>query len=406
VTVSASTRGDRVLSAERAPSRTPADSRLQSSTTYPEGGGNGDSAKGLRVAALLEQAVAIPRPAEVLLQQARELIDPDMRSAVHRLSPLSRRVVEYHLGWSDAQGRPAQRSGKAIRPALTLLAAAAAGGSSGRALSGAVAVELVHNFSLLQDDVMDGDVERRNRPAAWAVFGASQALCASDSLLVLAAQVLAEQPGDGAREALVALLRATQEMVAGQAADVGSFADGAFGRDDYVALAEAKTGALMQGAAMIGALLAGADEGLVTDLGRFARELGVMFQAVDDILDIWGAPEAIGRPTGSDVRAKKASLPIVCGLEVDGALLGAPGGDCSTAETITRLNAAGAYESALAEAERHHRLALAWIRRATMPDAVRAELAALAAHVLGRALDCRASSCPDVNQQNPEKEQS
>jgi geranylgeranyl diphosphate synthase, type I len=123
-----------------------------------------------------------PRPAELVLMQAHDAIDVHLRAAVHRLSPPNRRIVEYHIGWTGVDGRPARRAGKAIRPALALLGAQAVGEPVARAMPGAVAVEMVHNFSLLQDDIMDGDVERRNRPAAWTVFGESQVLCASDAL--------------------------------------------------------------------------------------------------------------------------------------------------------------------------------------------------------------------------------
>src|SRR5690606_41630927 len=109
------------------------------------------------------------------------LVARAMRDAAARLDPLTRRVVAYHLGWTDQDGRPAEAGGKALRPALALLSARAAGTPVETALPGAVAVEFVHAFSLLHDDFMDGDRTRRHRPAAWTVFGPSAALLPGDA---------------------------------------------------------------------------------------------------------------------------------------------------------------------------------------------------------------------------------
>jgi geranylgeranyl diphosphate synthase, type I len=109
-----------------------------------------------------------------VLSWSRELVDPQLRSGVDTLPNPIRRIASYHFGWQDEHGRPANTSGgKALRPALVLLCAEAVGGSASHALAAASAVELVHNFSLLHDDVMDADVTRRHRPTAWSVFGVS-----------------------------------------------------------------------------------------------------------------------------------------------------------------------------------------------------------------------------------------
>ena len=110
---------------------------------------------------------------------ARDLVGPATEAAINRLSPRVRRVAAYHYGLADAQGNPVRvGSGKALRPALALLSARAAGVAPERGVSAAVAVELVHNFSLLHDDIMDGDTERRHRPTAWTVYGVGAAILA------------------------------------------------------------------------------------------------------------------------------------------------------------------------------------------------------------------------------------
>jgi geranylgeranyl diphosphate synthase type I len=291
-----------------------------------------------------------------MLREAQALIEPTLRAAIERLTPMVRVVAEYHLGWVDSHGRQDNRPGKAVRPALTLLSAEAAGQPAALALPAAAAVELVHNFSLIQDDIMDDDRERRNRPAAWTVFGVNQALCASDALVLLAQQLLAEQAGLASGAASSALLDATQRMIAGQAVDVSIVASDV-DRAGYLALAEAKTGALLGCAASIGALFDGADPVLVAHLRRFGTALGVMFQVVDDIHDVWGSPELTGRPPGSDRRNDRPSLPF--------------GG--------------GGYPEARAEAERQHGVALSVLHSADMPEAVQADFAELASYVLARA---------------------
>ena len=118
-----------------------------------------------------------------------------MQAAVDRLSPDIRAVAAYHLGLPGGGSRPPGApggSGKALRPALALLSARAAGTAPEEAVPAAVAVELVHNFSLLHDDIMDGDTERRHRPTAWTVYGAGAAILAGDALLALAQDLLLE----------------------------------------------------------------------------------------------------------------------------------------------------------------------------------------------------------------------
>jgi geranylgeranyl diphosphate synthase type I len=122
---------------------------------------------------------------------ARDLVGPAMEAAIARLTPAVHAVAAYHFGFADAAGNPIRSgSGKALRPALALLSARAAGAPPERGVTAAVAVELVHNWSLLHDDIMDNDIERRHRPTAWTVFGVGPAILAGDALLALAQDLL------------------------------------------------------------------------------------------------------------------------------------------------------------------------------------------------------------------------
>jgi geranylgeranyl diphosphate synthase type I len=253
------------------------------------------------------------------LARARTAVMPALRAAVHTLSPELRRVVAYHLGWADADGMPQTNSGgKAIRPALALLGAEASGGSSHDAEPGAVAIELVHNFSLLHDDVMDRDRTRRHRPTAWALYGVGPAICAGDALVVLAHEVLTKERSSRSLDADRLLARATAMMIAGQADDLRFEGCLDVSVDEYVGMAARKTGALLGCAAAMGAVLAGARRDVVIALDTFGRHLGLAFQCVDDLLGIWGDPQSTGKPVGSDLRQRKASLPIVAALRAGG----------------------------------------------------------------------------------------
>src|ERR1700726_5128677 len=152
---------------------------------------------------------------------ARDLVGPATEAAISRLSPRVRRVAAYHYGLADAGGTPVRNgSGKALRPALALLSARAAGVAPERGVSAAVAVELVHNFSLLHDDIMDNDTERRHRPTAWTVFGVGPAILAGDALLALAQDLLLEDDTLKGAWASRCLSAAVLRLVDGQGEDL------------------------------------------------------------------------------------------------------------------------------------------------------------------------------------------
>ncbi|MER6732500.1 family 2 encapsulin nanocompartment cargo protein polyprenyl transferase [Streptomyces puniciscabiei] len=257
--------------------------------------------------------------AAVLLERTRAVVDPELRAALESLPAPMRRIALYHFGWQHADGTPANgKTGKAIRPALVLAAAAALGGPAARtaAVRAAVAVELVHNFTLLHDDVMDRDTSRRHRPTAWTVFGDADAILAGDALQALALRLLAEDPHPAARPAAARLADCVVELCAGQHTDTDMERRGPdeVTLDEVLAMAEAKTGALLGCACALGALYAGAGPDDVAALDGFGRQAGLAFQLIDDVIGIWGDPRHTGKPAGADLAARKKSLPVVAAL--------------------------------------------------------------------------------------------
>lgn len=253
------------------------------------------------------------------LDRSRGLVAPALRLAVERLDPFTRLVVSYHLGWSDEHGSPTVANpGKTLRPALALLAAEAVTGRPEPGLPGAVAVELVHNFSLLHDDLMDRDAERRHRRTVWAVWGDATAVLAGDALLSLAHEVLTDADSPYGQAAGQAVAIATRELIRGQVLDLAFEQRNDVGLDECLDMAAGKTGALLGVSAAIGAILAGAPQHVVSCLSRFGAELGMAFQLVDDLLGIWGSPAVTGKPVFSDLIARKKTLPVTWSIDHGG----------------------------------------------------------------------------------------
>ncbi|MBG7700055.1 polyprenyl synthetase family protein [Streptomyces sp. MC1] len=335
------------------------------------------------------------------LERARALVDPELRAAVESLPGSMRRIARYHFGWQQADGTPAAgNAGKAIRPALVLAAAAALGGPAARtaAVPAAAAVELVHNFTLLHDDVMDRDTTRRHRPTAWTVFGDADAILAGDALQALALRLLAEDAHPASVPAAARLAACVVELCEGQHTDTDleRRAPDAVTLDEVLAMAEAKTGALLGCACALGALYAGADEEEVAALDGFGRQAGLAFQLIDDVIGIWGDPRHTGKPAGADLAARKKSLPVVAALTSGtpaaaelAALYGTPyrEGDAEAGEitrTALAVERAGGRDWAQAEAADRMARAMQELARAVPDPEAAGGLLALAEFVTRR----------------------
>ncbi|MFJ5550333.1 polyprenyl synthetase family protein [Streptomyces sp. NPDC093225] len=335
-----------------------------------------------------------------LLERGRELSTPVLRAAVDRLAPPMDTVAAYHFGWIDAEGRPAAGdSGKAVRPALALLSAEAAGVPAEVGIPGAVAVELVHNFSLLHDDLMDGDEQRRHRDTVWKVHGPAQAILVGDALFALANELLLELGTVEAGRATRRLTTATRKLIDGQAQDISYEHRERVSVEECLEMEGNKTGALLACAVSIGAVLGGADDRTADKLEEYGYHLGLAFQAVDDLLGIWGDPEATGKQTWSDLRQRKKSLPVVAALAAGGAaserlgeLLAADAKSTefesfSEEEFATRaalIEEAGGRRWTEEEARRQHAIAVQALDEVDMPQKIRDQLVALADFVVVR----------------------
>ena len=226
-------------------------------------------------------------------------------------------MLRYFMGWSDMHGNPQRGTeGKALRPTLCLFACDATGGSVTRALPAAISLELIHNFSLIHDDIQDRDKTRHHRPTLWAVWGEAKALVAGNILRVIADRYLWRLQEEGvsyveALEVSGLLTQAYLEMIEGQYLDLSYEGRPDIGMADYLSMISRKTGALIPCALNIGALIGSRDAATVQAFRECGRSLGLVFQIRDDVLGIWGDEKATGKPVAADIRRKKNTLPVV-----------------------------------------------------------------------------------------------
>lgn len=232
------------------------------------------------------------------------------------------RILAYHLGW-EGEGAGPEARGKRIRPLLVLLTAAAAGGTWENALPAAAAVELLHNFSLIHDDIQDQSDLRRGRPTVWKLWGIAQAINAGDALFTLAYLALHDLSNTPARSTALAAGRvfgqACFALTQGQYLDLHYQARGDLSLEAYWPMVSGKTAALLSACTELGARVAGAPEEIIAAYARFAHKLGLAFQALDDLLGIWGNEALTGKSSASDLLTGKKSLPVLYGLAQGGA---------------------------------------------------------------------------------------
>jgi geranylgeranyl diphosphate synthase type I len=330
-------------------------------------------------------------------RHARELVTPTLQEMVERLDPSSRLLVSYHFGWCDEHGLPANANGgKAIRPALALLGAEACGVDPEIALPGAAAVEFVHNFSMVHDDLMDRDQQRRHRATVWALWGDAAAVLAGDAMLSLAHEVLLECASVHRAAAQTTITIASRELIRGELADIEFENRNGVSLAECISMASGKTAALLAASVVAGAQLAGGAPRVLDALGTYGRNLGLAFQLVDDLLGIWGQPEVTGKPVYSDLRSRKKTLPVTWTVERGGAVgreLAAWLADAAHAPTASEDELREVAEliergggRAWVQEEAHRRAALAFeaVAGAGIPHGPATELYALARHVVDR----------------------
>ena len=252
-----------------------------------------------------------------LVEQGMTAVVPD--SGLTDLNVL----LQYHLGWTDKEGNPAASlasQGKALRPTLCMFACEALEGNLEHAVSAAAAIELIHNFSLIHDDIQDQDLERRHQPTVWSLWGQPRALVAGDALqsvgdLSMLRGVHSGAAPDTSVRVSRLLTEAYLEMIEGQCLDLGFEARSNVTTDEYLHMIACKTGALIRSSLEIGAVLASDDPRITGAFAQFGGYLGRAFQIRDDYLGVWGDENATGKSADNDIRRRKKSFPAVFALD-------------------------------------------------------------------------------------------
>lgn len=311
-------------------------------------------------------------------------------------------MQEYHLGWRDQTLAPAESDpGKLIRPQLVLLACQAAGGDPAQAVPLAAGIQLLHDFTLIHDDIEDNSDTRRGRPTLWSLWGLAQGINAGDGMFVLAHLAIhrLSEAGVPAERALAVLRRFDEvilQVCEGQFLDISFEGDLAISTDDYLAMIARKTAILIAGSCELGAMVAGAPHANVAALAEFGKSVGLAFQIEDDILGVWGDPEVTGKPRAADLYRRKVSLPVVHALAASPArdelarrYSAGEMDDEAVGAALAALDAAGSRDYCAAIAARHHAAAFAAIDRVASlaspaAEAARLRLRALAESLIGR----------------------
>lgn len=241
-----------------------------------------------------------------------------VRDAQRRVAPLLWEIIDYHFGWDGSAGT-GWAAGKKVRPVLMALVARALCGDYQHTLPAGAALELIHNFTLIHDDVMDRSTERRHRPTVWTRWGSAQAINAGDGLYALAGVAVARLlergvPAPQVVRAFATLSQACLWTAEGQILDMEFETRPTVTPEEYITMVTHKTGMLIEAATQIGALLSTSDEAVIAAYAAFGRHLGVAFQVRDDYLGVWGDEAQTGKSATSDIREKKKAYPVLVAL--------------------------------------------------------------------------------------------
>ncbi|MCA9984410.1 MAG: polyprenyl synthetase family protein [Anaerolineales bacterium] len=235
-------------------------------------------------------------------------------------------MIHYHMGWVDEQFAPlAGNGGKRIRPVLCLLACAAAGGDWQQAVPAGAAIEILHNFTLIHDDIQDASPTRRGRPTVWTIWGSPQAINAGDAMFAAAHLAMARLfdrgvPAAAVVQAIRRLDETCLDLTIGQHLDMDFEGRAAVVVDEYLRMINGKTAALLALCTELGAIIAGQDEKTIRHYQQFGLKLGLAFQVIDDILGIWGEEAVIGKSAATDIETRKKTLPVLFGIAESSAL--------------------------------------------------------------------------------------
>ena len=264
---------------------------------------------------------------EEIIVEMQSAIEDELKHQVNRINEESTKIfydmISYHMSWSGENGI-GSKQGKRLRPLLLLLCSSLDGSDKNwrHALPGAAAIELIHNFSLIHDDIEDKSDKRRSRSTVWVKWGIPQAINAGDALFVLSDMAASDLIQNYSSEIVLKSTRLLHNtclnLTRGQYLDMISEDNDNFSLGDYWMMITNKTAALIAAATEIGSILAGKDEEDQEIYRQFGHYLGLAFQIKDDILGIWGKEETTGKSVISDLITRKKTLPILFGLEKGG----------------------------------------------------------------------------------------
>ncbi|MCC6617163.1 MAG: polyprenyl synthetase family protein [Anaerolineae bacterium] len=303
-------------------------------------------------------------------------------------------MLKYPLGWVDEHDQPYDRAtGKRIRPMVVLLCAEAAGGDWHDALPAAAAVELLHNFTLIHDDIQDDSPTRHGRPTVWQIWGRPNAINAGDALFTLAYVALQRLETTSTPAVTLGAWRIFNEtmleLTRGQHLDMRFEQQADVSVDEYISMIRGKTSALLSACAQIGALVGSGDAETARHYAEFGLNLGIAFQIHDDILGIWGDETVTGKSTATDILSKKKSLPVLYGLAQSNTLVKIyerpQFSDADVHEAVALLDAAGARTYATGLENTYYERALAALEAAEPIGAAGQLLRGLAAWLFARA---------------------
>jgi geranylgeranyl diphosphate synthase, type I len=262
---------------------------------------------------------------ENLLDTLITTIEAELRQQISRLNEPHTlafyEMLTYHMGWTspDSSSSP---SGKRLRPLLLLLTVQACEADWLRAAPAAAAVELVHNFSLVHDDIQDNSTTRRGRPTVWTQWGQAMAINVGDALFVLSnlaiTDLVQNYPPKTVNDVSRILFQTCLDLTRGQYLDMAYEEREEMDVEDYWPMIAGKTASLLSASCHIGAILGDADQGTKDSYRSFGHALGLAFQIQDDLLGIWGDEALTGKSAASDLLEGKKSLPVIFGLKKNG----------------------------------------------------------------------------------------
>jgi geranylgeranyl diphosphate synthase type I len=333
-----------------------------------------------------------------ILEEYSTYTDGQMRAVLEGRKSVGRLydMMKYHLGWLDDRFNDCRAPrGKSLRSTMCLLTCEAISGDHRKALPAAAAVELLHNFTLIHDDIEDGDEKRRHRDTLWKLWGVPQAINTGDAMDIVANISLLDLNGSIKPQMMVEVMRLFNETVIelceGQYLDMDFQNRDEVSVEEYITMVSGKTAALIEASTAIGAMVATEDRDVIDRFRTFGRKIGIAFQIRDDILGIWGNPDNTGKSARNDIRNKKKSLPLLYAMEKSNdrdELKRIYANEKLSEADITRvfdiLTGAGALEYTQGEAKRYKAEAMAQFDGLTLHRAPMDKLRAIALFLVER----------------------